>query len=717
MTILFKNDWLKHPGAIVHYSTKNTSFLRLAEILHRMGVENSIFHLSLLDKDLEHIDPYSPSLTLVQKAKVMKECKRNFWYYLREIERIKEPGSVDAVPFNANRMNIGLYWLYFNHITTIAVILRQTGKTTTISALAKYLLNFGGMNIFINLLTKSEGLKADTLNKIKAMYEELPDYANLSTKKDIFNSEEIWIKDLENKFKGNLSSASAKLAEKVGRGFTSATNLLDEVAYIENIAIAMGAMLMSGNHARAIAEAKNKPYGTVMLTTAGDTDDRDGGYIFRLITGSTTWSEVFYDTANTIEVKEIIYKNSAANSNIANKQPIVNITMSYRQLGLSEEWLRKTLEANISTPENLKRDLFNQWLSGNSKSPIDKKYIELLNDNAVEPLKTAFFPPHNVLLRWYITEEEFNQRTKNGSHFVIGVDTSDGNGGNCDDISFVVRDHVVGDIVCTTIFNEINLITLAEFFANFLIKYPQTTMIIERKSSAAAIIDHICLKLRANNINPFTRLYNTVFQNKDSKPGDYLEVSRARMHDDAIFNKFKKCIGFATSGTGVTSRSDLYSTTLNHMLKYTSAITRDVTIVRQISSLVVINNRLDHPSGGNDDMVIAALLSYWLLINGKNLGLYGIQSNLVMRENSVYLTDKYKTDEDSMVKEELAARESEFNSLVDKLKAERDETIARQIECKIRKLATETKLSSNVVSVEELLLDISRNRRLNKYRR
>ena len=212
MTILFLEDWANHPGAVIHYSTTNQSFIKVAEIFHRMGITNCAFHLSLLDPDLQYIDPFSEELTLLEKAKVARECKLNFWYYLREISRVPEPGSIVPIQFMANRMNIALYWLFFNHVMTIVVILRQTGKTTTLSVLVEYLLNFGAMNTFVNLLTKNEGLKAETLSKVKALYEELPDYLNFSTKKDIFNTDEIQIRDLLNKFKGNLSSSSPKQA-------------------------------------------------------------------------------------------------------------------------------------------------------------------------------------------------------------------------------------------------------------------------------------------------------------------------------------------------------------------------------------------------------------------------------------------------------------------------------------------------------------------------
>lgn len=709
MTILFARDWAKYPGAIIDYTTKNKSFLHVAEVYHRMGVKNCAFMLSLLDPSLQGIDPFRKDLDTVTKAKIVQECKLNFWYYLREIERVPEPGSMVAIQFKANRMNIALYWLFFNHVMTIVVILRQTGKTTTLMVLVKYLLNFGSMNTFINFLTKSEGLKAETLLKAKALFEEFPDYLNFSKRGDIFNTDMIYLKDLENRFKGNLSSSSEKQAEKVGRGFTSPINLIDETCFVENIAVAVGAMLMSGNYAREAAERNGVPYGTILATTSGDTDDRDGKFAYSLVTGSTMWDEVYYDCVNLEDLLRIIYKNSASGKN-KQKRPMVCISMSYRQLGYDDKWLQKTLEANISTPENIARDVFNKWMAGSSASPISRVHLETMRDNLDENPHTEFYNPYNYLLWWYITKEEFAERTSYGHHFVIAVDTSDGSGG--DDISFVVRDHVYGDVVCAAVFNEINLITLADFFVSFLLRYTNSTMIIERKSSAATIIDYIITKLLAAGVNPYTRLYNTIFQNKDQYKAEYEEITRARLHQDAVFIKYKKHIGFVTSGSGVTSRSELYSATLTHMLKFTAHLLRDRKIIEQISALVIKNGRIDHPDGGNDDMVISALLSYWMLINGKNLSSYGIDTSKLLRGNDVYLKDKFRSDMEESETRDIMAREAELTKLIEAYKAETNPIFVKRLEMKIRHLASGMTIDQNVISVEEMIETADRTRRL-----
>lgn len=712
MSILFSSDWGKYPNACIHYETKNQSFLKLANIYHGLGVKNCAFHLALLQPELKNIDPFDENLPIDIKSKVIYECKNNFWYFLREIARVPVPGSLVPTQFQANRANIALYWFFFNHITVLIVILRQTGKTTMLMMLVVYLLNFGTTNAFINLLTKSEGLKAETLKKVKDLFDELPDYLNFSTKKDIFNSDLIKLNAFDNQFKGNLSSSSPKQAEKVGRGFTSPINIIDEGAFIENIAIAMGAMLMSGNAARTAAKLNNKPYGTVIATTAGNIDDRDGNYIYKLATAATVLDELFFDCKDNDDLVETIYKNSNASKNEA-KRPIINITLSYRQLGYSDEWLKEKLAENISTPENIKRDIFNQWLSGSSSSPIPKQYIETMRANVVELPRSQFYSPYNYLLKWYISENEVQYRIQNGRSFIVGIDTSDGVGR--DDITFIVRDHSNGEVICTAIFNEINLITLADFFVSFLLTYTNSVMIIERRSSAATIIDYIIQKLLQHEINPFTRLYNTIFQNKEQYPKEFEEISKARYYNEDVFIKYKKHIGFVTSGSGITSRAELYSTTLMAMLKYTGYCLYDDTLVTQISSLIIKNNRIDHPEGGNDDMVISSLLSYWLLTSGKNLSLYGIDTYNILKSNRVYLDEKYSSSTSDYDEEEAIELERRFNTLLEEYKSENNPVIAKQIEIKIKKIASEIDFTGNkIISVEEMLDSINRDRRIRR---
>jgi hypothetical protein len=69
--ILFKEDWYKkHPSAIIHMKTKNKSFIRIAGLYKKMGIENHAFMLALHDPDLEDIDPHDENLSEEIKLKI-----------------------------------------------------------------------------------------------------------------------------------------------------------------------------------------------------------------------------------------------------------------------------------------------------------------------------------------------------------------------------------------------------------------------------------------------------------------------------------------------------------------------------------------------------------------------------------------------------------------------------------------------------------------------
>ena len=259
-----------------------------------------------------------------------------------------------------------------------------------------------------------------------------------------------------------------------------------------------------------------------------------------------------------------------------------------------------------------------------------------------------------------------------------------------------------------------NLITIADFFVAFLLKYPNSTMIIERRSSAPAIIDYLIKKLCLNDINPFTRLYNTIVQNKEENPQLYQEIIKARTYDESLFEKHKKAIGFTTSASGVTSRSSLYSTTLLTMMKYSAYVIYDKRLSDQIASLIIKNNRIDHPDGGKDDLVIASLLSFWLMTQGKNLSTYGIDPSQLFRLNKVYLEEKYNTKDEEVNEEEIMQLEKYLQELTNRLKEERNEIVSQQLELQIRKIAEELIYHNHSISVEEMLENIRREKRFRR---
>ena len=703
--ILFEKDWKEYPNAIIDTDTTNRSFVRIAMLYREMKVRNHSFMLALLNPSLRGVDPYSSKLTLEQMAAIAIECKSNFWYFVREILKAPAIAGGDSVPFQANRGNMALYWLFFNHITTILIQIRQTGKSFSVDGLMVYLMNIRCTNTMFNLLTKDDILRSANITRIKEIDSELPFYLRQRTKNDVNNTEELTIRSLGNSYRAHVPQKSPKMALNLGRGLTSPVFHIDEGPFQPNIGISLPAALSAGTAARDMARRNDEPYGTILTTTAGKKDDRDGKFIYELLMNSAEWTERFLDAENILELEKLIRKNSRSG------ELRVNCTFSHRQLGKSDEWLKQAIEDAMVSGEAADRDFFNVWTSGTQSSPLPIEILEKIRASQEPEQHVSISNPHGYMTKWYIAERDIEYRMANGD-YVLSSDTSDASGG--DDISLFLTDIRTAETIAAGNYNETNLITFAEWLCTWFVKYPRITGIIERRSSGAMILDYLILMLPAHGIDPFKRLFNRAVNDADEYPERWKEISvpMGRRRGDTL-TVHKKTFGFSTSGTGLTSRTDLYSTTLQNAAKRAADRIKDVTTINQITGLTTRNGRVDHQEGEHDDMVIAFLLNFWLLTQGKNLQHYGIDSKAIFCEvkKPEILDNKSYYD----YQEQQNIR-SEIENLIDKIKNESDDFIVQRLEFQLRNLNRRLVLEEGeIFSLDDLINSVREQRKNNRY--
>lgn len=700
MTILYLDDWMdKYPTAIIDKQTDNVTFLRYSALLKTMGIKNHAFPLALVDKELQGVDPFDASISQELMMRVALECKNNYWYYIRQIAKTKEGDR-----FRANRGNMALFWLFFNHITTILIQIRQTGKSFSTDTLMTYLLNIACQDTEINLLTKDDTLRASNLTRLKDIQMELPFYLRQHTRGDVGNTEELSIKALGNRYRGHLPNKSPKMALNVGRGLTSPVFQVDEAAFFYNIAISMPAALAAGTAARDLARRKGTPYGTIITTTAGKKDDKDGAYIYDMVQKSAIWTERFFDVKDEEELRAMVRRNSPKG------ELRVNCTFNHRQLGYTDEWLKNAIEEANVTGEDADRDFGNAWTSGSQLSPLPVELSTAIRESQVNDFYVKVSAPHSYVTRWYVPEDRISYVMSN-DHHILSVDSSDAAGG--DDIALKLRSVRTGAIVASGNYNETNLITFSEWLCSWLVDYEKVTLIIERRSSGAMILDYLLLMLPSKNIDPFKRIYNRVVQDAQEDPERFKEISKPMYaRDPRIYTDYKKAFGFATSGSGTTSRTELYSTTLLNAAKLTGDRVKDSKTIDQILSLIIRNGRVDHPPGGNDDMVIAWTLGFWLLAHGKNLHFYGINARDILIENrKSQETSNPVSRYDQMQQQHLR---QQIEVIVEDMKKERDEYVVSRLESKLRSLASQlTEEDRKTLSVDELLVNLREYRRMN----
>ena len=709
--ILFAKDWITYPTAIIHTNTRNKSFVRLAMLYKAMGVDNHCFLLALINRDLEFIDPHSTDLTIEQKAAIIVECAINPWYYLREVAMAPGRGSSDSTLIEANRGIIALVWCFFNHIMTILIQPRQTGKTFGSHLLLNLLARIICKNTQINILTKDDTLRRETITSIKDIGSCLPWYLQRVNKSDTDNGENVTINSLGNKILTHLPQSSPKRAYNAGRGLTSPIFVVDEGPFQPNIRIALGSALGASGAAVDAAKENGTPYGTILTTTAGRKDDADGAYVYKLLQDAAEWTEMFFDCNDAEELETIVRRNSHSTEEGRGGVFRINITLNHRQLGKSDEWLKEKLDASTQTGEDANRDYFNIWTSGNSLNPIPIWLLEKIAASETDILHTHISKPGGYVTKWYIPENEIEYRMAS-SKVALGIDTSDASGG--DDIGFIMTDIETLEVICTGSYNETNLIVFAMWLCSVLVQFKNVTAIIERKSTGSTIIDYLLLMLPEAGEDPFKRLFNRVVQEADESPDRYKEIMQPmNRRSNDIYIRFKKMFGFATAGAGYASRTELYSTTLMNAIKRSADKIRDKKLINQIKGLESKNGRVDHRPGEHDDSVISWLLCHWFVSEGKRLSFYGIDASKIMSNITVH-TDS--NDSSSNYKEPISQFQKDLrekiNYLYNRLSDEKDIYVCIRLEQELRSLDRQLILEDgDIFSVNSLIENAKQNKR------
>lgn len=644
--IVFLSDWKKYPGAIVDVKTSNKSFYMQAIKYKIMGIKNHAFLLSLLDSSLQGVDPHDEeNLTRDQKDRIVIEVMNNPWYFFREVLRVPATGSSSSM-LVANRGNIALFYMFFCHIFIILIQIRQTGKSLNTDGLKGYALFFGAMNIAINFLTNNTRNRIESVERIKMIEKCLPSYLRSISSNDICNTERIHIRDTNNKYETAVAQAVLERAKMVFRGTTSPLNHIDEFAYIFNLKESLSSMLKSGNSARDQAAANNSLYGTILSTTAGYKDTPHGAYAFKIYKSGAIFTEKMFDCEGQEELESMIRNMSPE------KKLRVLIEMNHRQLGKTDIWLAGKIEETASEGNDTLTDFFNVWVSSRGKDILSEDDIKRITSSKLQNFNPEISPIEGYTIRWYISDEERTRLINSGEAIVAGIDSSEAIG--IDDISLVLIKVSTGEVIGAADFNETNITVFGEYITELLIKYPNMTLIVERRSTGGAIIDTIIKLLLQKDINPLLRLFNWVINDRhlsDKHRTVYKELMYGfKSRDRTVFDRYKSLFGYSTSGGGRTSRTKIYGETLTAAVKYTGSTLRDITLINQLLGLKEINGRIDHDKNEHDDMVIGWLLSFWVLKNANNISDYGIDPGKVLTNVKDLIFKDGKHDMDRALK-------------------------------------------------------------------
>lgn len=701
--ILFKDDWLKYPTAIADYSTRNKSFVEYSKLLARMGVKNNAWPLALINPNLVGLDPHSEDLTTEQKELIALECAMNPWYYFREVSVSPTIGGTVRKQLRANRGNMALFWSFFNHITSFLIQPRQTGKSFCTDTLMVYLMDVVCNNTQINLLTKDDKLRVFNLQRLKDIYECLPEYLKFKTPNDANNTEEFTIKARGNFYKTHVPRNNEIGANNLGRGLSTPILHCDEIPFQPMVNVALPAALGAMGEAIAQARSAKAPYGIIYTTTAGKLDTESGRYAYKIFDEGAVWDERYIDCADEAELRKTVCGISKS------RDYLVSMSFTHRQLGYDDEWLLEQIRRTKSTKDEYERDFLNIWTSGTESHPLDKYLLGKISNSVLPHDHIDIDEKNGYVMKWYIHKELKEDFMQSGD-FVLGLDTSDAIGK--DYISMTLSDLRTLRTVATAGVNETNIAGFAMWVADFLLKYKNVTLMPERKSSATSMLDQIYLTLTYHNEDIFKRVFNKVVNDQEVYKDAYAELSRPiSKRPIGFYEKHKNTFGYVTAGSGAMSRNELYVTTLSRATQAEPTALIDRTIIEQLKGITTRNGRLDHAVGGNDDQLISWMLGMWFVFNAKNTSVYGIRT----RYNPIVSNLDKLSPEERKKKEDQIFYRKKIDELANLMKEESDDAVIQKYIQQLKSVERFIILEEGeIFSIEDLVNRNTKNKRESK---
>ena len=199
---------------------------------------------------------------------------------------------------------------------------------------------------------------------------------------------------------------------------------------------------------------------------------------------------------------------------------------------------------------------------------------------------------------------------------VITLDSSNAVGQRCQ-CSFFISS-VTGKVTANRR-SETNLLRYGSWLAELMIRFPNTVLIPENKSSGQAFVGY-CPRLIAAGHNPFKRIYNRIVDDKTTPAMVLQDVLRNGCnHNTYLEHKGK--FGFMTTGD---SRA-LYGQMLTMAGKMFGHGCHSSVLIGELMGLVVKNNRVG-PWSRRAMMIRLSpgLLGVWLLNYGRSLMTYGL---------------------------------------------------------------------------------------------
>lgn len=595
-----------HETGNIFYDTEtcNLSFLQVAQDLKSLGIKNNMFFLRLYDKGLQGIDPHGPITAMSTELcqRIMAECIRNPWYYLREVCRIPDQGNSKGIPYKLNRANLAATWCFVNNIDHYLTIPRQIGKTQSILANLTWAYLFGTTNSSFAFFATSQELASENLERLKMQRELLPPYlrlrqdcvidAVLGTKdNEIDNIRKIYNPLTKNTIVTKAKATSKESAVKLGRGNTLPITYMDEAEFINYIDEIMMASGPAYSTAAANAERNGAAYCRILSSTPGDLDSPAGQAAQKILDKTCRWSEQFYDLGPE-KSKEIIAANAENN--------IVYIEYSYKQLGLGEEWFRKLCKLVNGDPTAIKRELLLQRIRGSKDSPFSEEDLM-----AIQEIKPVVIEEHYIMDLYQLNVyKKLNPKVP----YLVGVDVATG---------------VNNDSTAVSVVNPYTLQIDAEFRSPIM-GYPDLKRFLYQLVKKYIPSAVLCIEKNHGGDSVIQDLRETVLNRNiyHSMSKDLVDDNTAKINKGHIEREVERRRNYGVF-TGVKSRALMIDLLFLTVQEFKDRLTSHF-VIDDILKLVRKNGKVQAAAGEHDDSIMSYLIALYVYTYGKNLNRWGI---------------------------------------------------------------------------------------------
>ena len=315
------------------YETKNLSFVEMSKYLKGIGIGNHDFMLELHDPSLAGIDPFDKGLSSYMQKKVIKECKENIWYFLREIVRIPNVGRSTSI-MTLNRATTATAFLYAKRISSWLTAPRTTGKDWMAAALATWDEVFGDRSVWFAASHINQARQH--LSRSNQICMHMPDY-----------------------IKQACSTKTAEAFSSHSRQKTSDTPFKDRVSKFSTVVVSDAEYVKYINdYAKTMGSMKDL---TVLYNSVVSDDAKINGAL-DVLAATVPWDEKMYDTLTDQKIRAMTKR----------PKKVVHIKYNFSDLGMADrERELKAIFAGLEGCDNIYRKEINV-----ERLPEDEAYLK-----------------------------------------------------------------------------------------------------------------------------------------------------------------------------------------------------------------------------------------------------------------------------------------------------------------------------------------------------